>query len=165
METRAEGEGRRLIVTPNASLTTAQACLFLGGMSLLCFGIAGVFAVLGYWLVLPFAGLEILALAAGLYWSMRGNTYREVITISAQRIRIEIGRRRPEWSWDLPRAWARIRLEEAAGPCDHARLVVSYAGQSCEIGACLGEDERKALSARLQQLVAGHRREFQGVMA
>jgi uncharacterized membrane protein len=134
-------------------------------MSLLCFGIAGAFAALGYWLVLPFAGLEMLALAAGLYWAMRGNTYREIITVGEQRICIEIGRRRPEWSWEFPRAWARVRLEAAAGPCDHARLLISYAGQSCEIGACLGEEDREALAARLQQLVADHRKEFQGVVA
>jgi uncharacterized membrane protein len=154
VETRAEGEDRRLIVMPNASLTTAQALWFLGGMALVCFGIAGVFAGMGYWLVLPFAGLEVLALAAGLYWAMRGNAYREVISVGEERVRIEVGRRHPEWSWEFPRAWARVWLENAQSPCDHGHLLIAYAGQRCEIGAFLCEEDRVALAGRLQQLVA-----------
>ncbi|MGH8562488.1 MAG: DUF2244 domain-containing protein, partial [Nevskiales bacterium] len=97
VDTGAQGESRhQLVVGPNAALTGIQATLFMLWMCVLSFGIAGVLAWRGYWLVFPFAGLEMLALAAGLWWSLRGNVYREVIILSPDRILIEAGRRRPE---------------------------------------------------------------------
>ena len=150
---RNDGEGGRLVVMPNASLTAGQAALFLGWMCLLSFGIAGFFAWRGYWLVMPFSGLEMLALAAGLYWSLRGNAYREIISIAGDRVRIETGRRRPEHSWEFPRAWTRVWIEEAQNACDRSRLLLTYAGRRCEIGACLTEEERSALARRLRELL------------
>jgi uncharacterized membrane protein len=152
--TSAQGESRhRLIVGPNASLTGTQAILFMLWMCVLSFGIAAVFAWRGYWMVFPFAGLEMLALGAGLWWSLRGNAYREVITLDGDRLRIEIGRRRPEHCWDFPLAWTRLQFEPET-PAGHSRLWLTYAGARCQIGACLGEDDRVALARRIRELLA-----------
>jgi uncharacterized membrane protein len=150
----AGGEGRRLVIEPNASLTPPQAVAFLGGMCLISFSIAGVFAFLGYWMVLPFAGLEMLALAAALWWVMRGNAYREVISIGSERVQIQAGRFRPERNVDFPRAWTRVCLEMPRSPCDRSRLLISHAGRRCEVGACLGEAQREALARRLNEILA-----------
>lgn len=120
-------------------------------MCVLSFGIAGLFAWLGYWMVLPFAGLEMLALGAALWWSLRGNSYREVISIDGHSVRVQIGRRRPEHEWEFPRAWARLQREPQAGGVE--RLWLGYGGARCEIGACLGEEDRARLAQRLQQLL------------
>jgi uncharacterized membrane protein len=150
----AQGDScRRLVVGPNASLTGTQAALFMLWMCVLSFGIASLFAWRGYWMVLPFAGLEMLALGAGLWWSLRGNAYREVITIGNDRLLVEAGRRRPEQRWDFPRAWARLEFEPET-PSDHGHLWLTYAGARCEIGACLGEDDRAALARRIRELLA-----------
>ncbi|MGH8455109.1 MAG: DUF2244 domain-containing protein [Nevskiales bacterium] len=154
VDTGAQGESRhQLVVGPNAALTGIQATLFMLWMCVLSFGIAGVLAWRGYWLVFPFAGLEMLALAAGLWWSLRGNVYREVIILSPDRILIEAGRRRPEHRWDFPRAWSRLQFEPES-PADHSHLWLTYAGARCEIGACLGEDDRAALARRIRELLA-----------
>jgi uncharacterized membrane protein len=143
----------RLVVGPNASLTVFQAALFMLWMCGLCFGIAAVFAWMGYWMVLPFAGLEMLALAAGLWWSMRGNAYREVITFEPGRILIEIGRYRPEHRWEFPRSWTRVQFESGT-TADRSHLWLAYAGARCEVGTCLGEDDRVALARRIRELLA-----------
>ena len=54
----------QVVIRPNRSLTWRQSLFFIGLVSLLLFTVSGVFASLGYWLVLPFAGLEVLALLA-----------------------------------------------------------------------------------------------------
>ena len=103
VDTGAQGEPRhQLVVGPNASLSGSQAALFMLWMCALCFGIAGMFAWRSYWRVFPFAGL---------WWSLHGNAYREVISIGSDRLLIETGRRRPEHCWDFPRAWARLKFE------------------------------------------------------
>jgi uncharacterized membrane protein len=154
VDTSAQGESRhRLVVEPNASLTVTQAALFLLWMCVLTFGIAGLFAARGYWMVLPFAGLEMLALAVGLWWSLRGNTYREVITLDGERLRVESGRRRPEHRWEFPRAWTRLQFEPET-PADRSHLWLTYAGARCEVGACLGEDDRVQLARRIRELLA-----------
>lgn len=154
VDTGAQGESRhRLVIGPNASLTGTQAALFMLWMCSLCFGIAAFFAWRGYWMVLPFAGLEMLALGAGLWWSLRGNAYREVITLEPDMIRFETGRRRVEQRWEFPRAWTRLQLEPET-PAGRSHLWLAYAGARCEVGACLGEDDRVALARRIRELLA-----------
>ncbi len=148
-----EESHHRLVIGPNASLNGTQAALFMLWMCSVCFGIAIVFAWQGYWMVLPFAGLEMLALGAGLWWSLRGNAYREVIIFEPELIRIEIGRRRPEHRWGFPRAWTRLEFEPET-TADHSHLWLAYAGVRCEVGACLGEDDRVALARRIRELLA-----------
>ena len=68
----------RLVIGPNASLTDRQALVFFAGMCGVCLTIAAVFAGVGLWPVLPFAGLELAALAAALWVVVQRNRYREV---------------------------------------------------------------------------------------
>lgn len=154
VDTGARGDScHRLVVGPNASLTVTQAALFMLGMCTLSFGIAAILAWRGYWMVLPFAGLEMLALGVALWWSLRGNAYREVISIGSDWLRVESGRWQPERCWEFPRAWARLQLEPEM-PAGRSRLWLTYAGARCEVGACLGEDERAALARRIRELLA-----------
>ena len=62
--TEGNGEGGfwRLVIEPNCSLSWRQSMAFFIGISVLCMSIATVFALKGYWLIFPFAGLELLAL-------------------------------------------------------------------------------------------------------
>lgn len=105
-----QGAQRRLVIQPNASLSLEWAGVFFASMCIASFGIAGLFAWQGYWMVLPFAGLEMAALAAGLYWSLRANVYREVISITDDHVVVETGRQGPEQRWEFQRAWTRVRL-------------------------------------------------------
>ena len=56
-----------IIARPNQSATLNTNVQVLLALSIPVLGIAVVFALLGAWLILPFAGLELLALAAALY--------------------------------------------------------------------------------------------------
>jgi len=55
-----------IIARPNQSATWSDNVLLLLALSVPVLGIAVVFALLGAWLILPFAGLELLALGAAL---------------------------------------------------------------------------------------------------
>lgn len=155
MSTRQESQRhvRRLVIAPNGSLSVAQAQWFFIGMCVVSFGIAGLMTVRGLWLVWPFAGLEMAALGAALYCSLRDNGYREVISVYEHRIEVEAGRRGPQRRWEFPRLLTQVRL--AHGPYRHSpsRLLVTRHGHGCELGRCLTEEERADVARRLRSWI------------
>lgn len=141
----------QIVVRPNASLNQQQAAWILGGMCAISFTIAGTLAILGYWIVLPFAGLEMSCLAAGLYFALRDNAYREVIRSDSGKLFIEKGRGKPESAWHCPLAWARSHYQPPTGPTAHGKVLITYAGQSVEVGRILADDDKPEFARNLQQ--------------
>lgn len=120
-------------------------------------GIGAVFALQGYWPVLPFAGLEVVGLGAAFYLCLSRSQIREVITISRDTVSVERGRRQAEVHWECPRAWARISLERSPIAWYPSRLSVAFQGQQVEIGRFLNEMERQGLAVELQGMVRSYR--------
>lgn len=147
------GAEKRLVIQPNASLTPRWAAAFLASMCAVSFGIAGAFALLGYWMVLPFAGLEMLALAAGLWWSMRDNAYREVVSVTGDQVRVEAGWGRPARRWEFQRQWLQVRLQAAERRNRPTRLLIVSSGSGCELGRCLTDEEREEVAERLRRWI------------
>lgn len=144
---------RRLVIAPNGSLSVAQAQWFFIGMCVVSFSIAGFVTAWGLWLVWPFAGLEMLALGAGLYASLRDNGYREVVTVYEDRIEIEAGVNEPQRRWEFPRLLTQVRLTTGGHRHSPSRLLVTRHGRGCELGRCLCEDERARVAERLKSWV------------
>lgn len=146
-----------IVIAPNASLSWRQALWFMLGISTISLGIGMAFAVLGFWVILPFAGLELAALAAALYVSLRGNAAREVVTVTRDRVCIETGRvDQPErrQRHEFHRAWARLEVEPGRTTGGAGRLRLGASGQFIELGACLSEQQRLGLAQRLTKLLA-----------
>ncbi len=117
--------------------------------------LAVLLATRGFWPVLPFAGLELLALGLALRVSLRRGRYREVISVFADRVVIEQGSSQPTQVTEFPRAWARVELAESRYRGHPGRLTIGSHGRWCEVGRTLTDEERKSLSHRLRELIAG----------
>ncbi|HKJ09243.1 MAG TPA: DUF2244 domain-containing protein [Gammaproteobacteria bacterium] len=141
------------VIRPNASLTGPQARLFLALTFLVMAVFSALWAFAGYWLVVPFSGLEFAALAGALWLSMRLSRYREVIAFEGDELIVEKGLYRAESRFVVKRAWARIGLERGDYRTSPKRLLVSASGRRCEIGSCLTDEEREALAKRLRAFV------------
>lgn len=145
----------RLVIGPNASLSARQALVFFAGMCGVCLTIAGAFAALGFWPVLPFAGLELLALGAALALVVRRNRYREVLVFAGAQVRIEFGlvgqgmRARCEW----PRSATRVWLERGPHATSPTELVLACGASRVTLATCLTDAERASLAARLKELL------------
>jgi uncharacterized membrane protein len=140
---------KQFIVRRNQSLSWRGNKLFIYFMAAITFGIAGVFALQGLWLILPFAGLEILALTLGLYMcSLRGRD-QEVVTISDDFVTVEKGRQKPNEAWQFERAWLKLELIKSPLQSHPSKLLIRSKGKETEIGRCLTNDERKSLSDSL----------------
>lgn len=103
--------------------------------------------------MLPFAGLEIAAVAAALYVSMRRRDDSETIVITRDEVAIEACHRKIQVKTVFPRHWTRVKLRTPLSTLHPSRLVLESRGCVCELGRFLTETERRALAAQLQQLV------------
>jgi uncharacterized membrane protein len=143
----------RIVIRPNRSLTRRQLQLTFGIIATVCLSIASVFAVLGMWPVLPFAGAEVLAVGIGFYLSARGGQEEEVVSVDSDKVAVEKGRRPMRRRWELQRAWAKIRLLPPRLRWYPTRLVIRSHGKEVELGGFLNEDERRRLAGELRHAI------------
>jgi uncharacterized membrane protein len=141
-------------ITGNNSMSPQGAWLFYGSIFAFTVLISGGWALLGYWPVLPFAGLELSVLALALYLCRMRADYRELLIIAPSEVTLERGRlsRRQKTQW--PRAWVRPELVAAPKPSQPSRLLLCSAGEHIEIASMLTDPERRSLHARLRELLA-----------
>jgi uncharacterized membrane protein len=107
------------------------------------------FAVLGFWLVLPFAGLEIglLAWALGALRS-RERDY-ETLTIEDDVVVLEWRTGKRSGRREMNRQWVRVECDCAA-PDRNCRLCVISHGSETEVGHYLSDEARRQLAATLR---------------
>ncbi len=141
------GGSCQLILKPNASLSQGQAGMLVALLGFVMVTVGVGFAFAGAWPVLPFSGGELLLLSVALRCSMRKTAAREVITIADDAIRIECYRGGEVKVAEVSRFWARIDWSPGAG----RQLMIGSHGKWFEIGAFLGEEEKRMLAKTLQQ--------------
>lgn len=143
----------RIVIRPNRSLTRRQLQLVFLVIAVICLSIASVFAVLGMWPVLPFAGAEVLAVGIGFYLSAVGGRETEVVSVNCDEVAVEKGRRRLRQRWVMQRAWAQIRLLPPRIRWYPTRLVIRSHGNEVELGGFLNEHERRQLAGELRDAI------------
>lgn len=150
-----EENAARLVVAPNASLTWQHAQRFLFVVGAVAFGIAGWFAARGFWPVLVFAALNLLALWAAIAVCLRRNGYREVLSFEGDEIRVEIGftGRGILFEAVLQRRMTRAMLEQGPYRTSPSQLLLRCQGRSIEIGQCLADGDRASLCRRIRELL------------
>lgn len=115
----------------------------------MCFGIASAFAALGYWLVLPFAGLEIGLLA----WAFEAIRARESdyesVTIRGDTLILEWHDGKRSGRREMNRHWARVICHcRRSGRC---RVSLRSHGKETELGQFLSDEGRLALAKILRR--------------
>lgn len=134
---------------PNLSLTRTQERLAFWSLAALCFATAIGFALLGYWLILPFAGLEIGLLA----WAFEALRSREgdyeSLTIDGDSVVLEWHAGTHVQRREMNRQWARV-VCDCRTPGRDCRLSVSSHGRATEVGHYLNDEARLRLAATLR---------------
>lgn len=125
---------------------------FLAWMSVVSLSIAAWFAWQGAWMVFPFAGIELTALAVALYLVSNRCMDKEVVSIDEETVEISKGRRQQESTTLLQRHWAQVHLEAADHGWYPSRLMIRSHGKGTEIGCFLDEDEREQLAGKLKRI-------------
>lgn len=130
-------------------MTWREAKIFIAGVTFASLSIGFYFLWLGYPLVLPFSGLEALAVGFAFYLVLDAGEYTEVVIVSEHKITIESGKREINNTRSFERAWAQISLRAARHNWYPSQLVIGSHGSFVEIGRFLSEGERKALAKML----------------
>lgn len=145
----------QIFIRPNRSLRAGALWMLLAAFTALALTIGTGFAMLGAWPVLPFAGLEI-AVIGGVLWHLHRHADDcEVLMVDEDRVRIIRREGGTERQQDFPRYWARARLSGAEQGWYPSRLLIGSHGRFVEIGAAMGEEERRALYRRLKRAMGG----------
>ncbi len=144
-----------LILEPNRNLSWPQSrwlILFFGACIAL---VSGYFASLGAWLVLPFAGLEILVIGSAIYLQSCCAHRRQTIHIDRQRIVVRDTTPLRRLAKSFPNAWLQIVQTRDPRGWYPSRLLIGAHGEFVEIGKHLLEEERDQLARQLHGAIKG----------
>lgn len=157
MSSRRESPGKapvhRFELKPNCSLDSRTAAFFYFSIVTVSLMVAGGFAAMGFWPILPLAGLELLALGVALRLSMRRGRDRDVVDVGPEEVVVSRLRGRDRYDHRFRRAWTRIRFAAGQTASCPSRLLIGAHGQWCAIGEFLTDAERKGLGARLRSVL------------
>ncbi|MEH6634631.1 MAG: DUF2244 domain-containing protein [Halioglobus sp.] len=140
-----------IIARPNQSATWRTNQLVLLAVAVPSLAIASGFALLGAWPILPFAGLELLALGSALYYVNWKLQYRHVITVSNDSVRIDKGFYTPRQSWQFARHGTGLAITPEKHPWEGPELSVHDRNESVTLGEFLSREDVLKLIALLQQ--------------
>ncbi len=152
MVTSTRSSNKLMIVAkPNQSASWRSNLYVLLALAVPSLGAAIGFTFLGAWPILPFAGLELLALGSALYYVNWKLQYRHVITVSEDSIRIDKGHYHPRQSWQFSRQRTGLTVVPEKHPWDSPELAVHDRQQSVSVGEFLNREEALALLALLRK--------------
>lgn len=143
----------KIIVRPNHSLARKDALKLLLVIATVAFTIAMGFVVAGAWLVLPFAGLEVLAFFVAFYYIYLHAEDFESITLEEDSVIVEKRGHKIDETVIFQRYWAKVMLREKL---DGTRgLFIGSHGKEIEFGRHLiSDDQRVQLAKQLKTQLA-----------
>jgi uncharacterized membrane protein len=136
--------GFSLTLKRNCSISPAGlAGVFLAlALAVLLIGVG--FAIAGAWLVLPFAGLEVLVLGAAYLLYARHAADYERIVLESGRLTVEVADAERTARYEMEARRARVCLEDE-------RVVLRGAREELELGRHLDAEGRARFAAELQK--------------
>lgn len=145
----------RFELTPNCALSAQQAVMFFSGVAAISLLIAFAFVLMGYWPILPFAGLELALLG----WALKRNWDRgqtsECVEIDAQDITLTRCDATGEVTQTvkLPTSWTQVALIQDRRGVAASELAMGQKGKWWVFGRFLVQQEKQALRRRMTQVL------------
>lgn len=143
--------GYKIIARHNNSLTPKASVKLLLALAGIILVVGFGFARIGAWLVLPFAGLEILAFAYAFHYIYLHSGDFESITIENDSVVVEKRDYKEVTTIVFQRHWAQVSLREVAsvgGVIGKSGLFIRSHGKEVEFGKDFMNDEQRVLLAR-----------------
>ena len=142
-----ERGGFSLTLKRNCSMSPAGLACVFAALALAALAIGTGFALAGAWLVLPFAGLEALALGAAFVLYARHAADYERIELGAGRLTVEVAdaQRSARYELDARRVQVCVRNEHGV------RVVLRGPEEELEVGRNLDAEARLRFAAELDK--------------
>lgn len=143
--------GDKIIARPNNSLSVDDSVKLLAALAGIALVVALGFFHIGAWLVLPFAGLEIMAFAYAFHTVYLHADDFESITIENDRVVVEKRNVKEITTTVFQRYWAQVNVRDVAmikGSNGKCGLFISSHGNEVEFGRNFINDEQRSQLAR-----------------
>ena len=141
-----------IVARPNSSLTAECKLLTFAAIGLISLIIALFFAFMGAWFVLPFAGLELLALGYAFYFVHCHSCDYERIIIVNDQLSVETRSYKTLSQTSFNRHWVRVFLKPS--PNGDQQLYLGSHGKEVMFGHYfMTSKQRIALANQLKQQV------------
>ena len=136
----------KITVKPNNSLSVKNSIRLVAGLAAMSMLVGVGFALAGAWMVLPFAGLEVIAIAYAFFYMYQRSHDVETITIEDDRVIVEKRGYDAVSRDEFHRYWARVILRKQAN--GRGALFIGSHGKEVEFGRHFINDEQRILLAR-----------------
>ena len=143
----------QFVIRPNGAVNNHLWPWFFLLLAVTCLNIGLRFAFMGYWMILPFAVVDVVAVGLILYMLALKSAYVEKIIVDRNFVVIRHIQKKNRQSWKLPLYWTQVKLEKPVHHWYAPRLLMGCKGQWIEIGQCLTESERKSLACAIQEQI------------
>ena len=144
----------RFTIYQNQSLSKRGNQIFFLTMLCVSFAIASVFAWQGLWLIIPFAGIEMLALGLALYWCINRLSRVETITVSDKEVSLDVQQQNSKQSSRrFPKAWTRATVLSPQTITQRRQLWLEGNRAKVEIGAFLDDREKVKLASAINKSI------------
>lgn len=140
----------QVVLTPNQSMSYEGNLWVVLAVSLIISLITVPIALLGGWVVLPFAIIQVLALSAGLYLTLKKLNYKEVITLQEGQILLQRGHNDIESCFIFPEQSVKILVEDQGKPMSSPDIDMVAEGHCCHLGGFLNRSDRFILAHALK---------------
>lgn len=134
-----------------SSLDLRLLLLVFGSLAVFSLIIAAGFAVVGAWLILPFAGMEIAALGIAVRMVLLRAGDFERLAFRGDRILIEVRERGLAQQFEFHRGWAQLVTGETGS------VALRSHGRTVEVGRYCCEAGRRVLARELRSRLSGNR--------
>ena len=132
----------RIMIRPNRSLSREGMVVAFVLVTAVVMTIAIVFAFMGAWMVLPFAGMEALLFGGIFYWFYRHYDDCEYVLIEDNRVRILRRQGSVQTDYEFERSWLRVTLEDNDRRGRPQRAFLSSHGRRIEIARDLNQEDK-----------------------
>ena len=147
------GPARSWTIKRNCSASPAQVAWVFASIVAVSFAFGAVFAAQGLWLVLPFVGIEMLAVAAAFFCYGRRAADYERIEIGGDEIAVEKVEGSQCTVRRLPSPWARVELQRL-GRTGRVTVWLAAGAQRIEVGRHLLDARRMQLAEEMRMALA-----------
>lgn len=145
----------KFVIRPNRSTTGKGIALLLLGVGTITIGVAVRFWLIGAWMVMPFAILEMLALGYAFVAVERKTRFCETIELDEETVSVVQKNWNATNEWKFPTYWVKVILDFDSSGWYASRLYLRSHGKLLEIGACLNEEVRQELTQHLRNRITG----------
>jgi len=165
---RGRNKETKVVLTPNRSMGWRGNVRVIMGLSLAIAISVTPIVVMGGWVVVPFALLQIVALTIGLYITLKKLSYHEIITVQGDFLSLKRGVDTKELCSSFPKGSVNILVEEHSHAMTAPDIDMIAEGHCYALGDFLNRADRfklerilkNQLNLRISHLNSFHRVSF-----